>query len=218
MERYSRPPGGSEQDLAEAGRAPVSRRAGFVLAGGCSARMGRDKALLPYAAATLGAHIAAQVMAAAGSVTLIGDPERYSGLGRPVVADLRPGCGPLGGVETALSSTRARWNLVVACDMPRLTPAFLQELLDRAERSGAPCFAPLSPDGRPEPLCAVWRNDCLAAISDALDRKVRKMAEALEIVQAVHWRVDEASWSENWNTPEDWAGHCAASPGGASRE
>ncbi len=203
MERYSGPPGG---------------RAGFVLTGGRSSRMGQDKALLPFQNATLGSYVAAQVAAAAGSATLIGDPERHGALGYPVLADMRPGFGPLGGVETALRNSSARWNLVVACDMPRLTPAFLLELLTRAERAETPCFAPVSPRGGPEPLCAVWRSDVLPMIMGALDRNIRKMAEVLEILHAVYWRVEDASWFENVNTPEDWADHRTASPAAASRE
>ena len=63
-------------------------RAGFVLAGGRSSRMGRDKALLPLDGHTLVDHIAGLVQRAAGNVTLIGPPERYATLGYPVIPDL----------------------------------------------------------------------------------------------------------------------------------
>lgn len=191
---------------------PASR-AGFVLVGGTSARMGRDKALLPYGGATLAEHIAAQVEAAAGSVALVGDPERYGAMPYLLIADVHQGCGPLGGIEAALSASNARWNLVVACDMPTLTAEFLRSLLERAETCGGQCLAPVSPAGRVEPLCAVWDRGCLAAIGGALRRKVRRMSEALLDVRAVYWPVGEAAWFENLNTPEDWAGHGEPSPG-----
>lgn len=184
-----------------------AHRAGFVLVGGQSSRMGRDKALLPYGDSTLAGHVAFEVKAAAGTAALVGDPERYGGLGYPVVPDLRPGCGPLAGVEAALRATGARWNLVAACDMPRLNAQFLTALFERAGRAGALCTAPVAPDGRPEPLCAVWRRDSLPLVEDALDRGVRKMAEALAIAGAAYWPVDEAAWFENWNAPEDRTGH-----------
>ena len=187
-------------------------RAGFVLVGGNSARMGRDKALLPYGGATLAEHVAARVRAAAGSVALVGDSERYRALCLPVTPDLHPGRGPLAGIQAALQASNARWNLIVACDMPALTTEFLLSLLDRAEACRAPCLAPVSPAGRPEPLCAVWGRDCLAAVGAALRRNVRKMTEALEAVRALYWPVAEAAWFENLNTPRDWAGHCKASP------
>lgn len=175
--------------------------------------MGRDKALLPYGSATLAEHVATQVEAAAGSVALVGDPRRYRAMPYPLIADLHPGCGPLGGIEAALAASNSRWNLVVACDMPALTAEFLKSLLERAGTCGGQCLAPVSPAGRVEPLCAVWDRGCLEAIGGALRRQVRRMTEALETVRAVYWPVGEAAWFENLNTSEDWAGHGEPSPG-----
>jgi molybdopterin-guanine dinucleotide biosynthesis protein A len=176
--------------------------------------MGRDKALLPYRAATLAEHVAARVQAAAGSVTLVGDPERFRTLPYPVVADFRCDSGPLGGIETALRNTPARWNLIVACDMPSVTVEFLAWLLASAEACGGECLVPISPAGRPEPLCAVWDRNCLEAVTRALSRGVRRMTEALEGVGAVYRQAAEDAWFENLNTPEDLALHCRTSPGG----
>ncbi|MEO7144809.1 MAG: NTP transferase domain-containing protein, partial [Bryobacteraceae bacterium] len=80
----------------------MGTHAGFVLAGGLSTRMGRDKAWLPHRGTTLAAYVAGEVLRAAGSVTLVGDPAKYARLGHPVVADHVAGRGPLGGILTAL--------------------------------------------------------------------------------------------------------------------
>ena len=77
-------------------------REGFVLAGGRSSRMGRDKAFLPWESRFLVQHVTDQVALAAGNVALIGDQERYSALRLDCFADLRPGLGPLAGIEAAL--------------------------------------------------------------------------------------------------------------------
>src|SRR5512142_2916527 len=114
----------------------ASRSAGFVLAGGRSSRMGQDKALLPWKGSTLIESVAREVFNAAGSVTLIGSPERYGSLGFPVISDKIQGCGPLGGLHAALSVTTAEWNILVACDMPAVTSELLKELLAAAEVSG----------------------------------------------------------------------------------
>jgi molybdopterin-guanine dinucleotide biosynthesis protein A len=187
----------------------IARRAGFVLAGGGSTRMGRDKALLPYRGVTLLEYVASQVEAAAGSVALVGPPERYAGFGYPTHPDLRPRAGPLGGLETALRNSEAEWSLVVACDMPGLTTDFLARLLARAEASGAACLLPVSPDGHPQPLCAAWSRRCLEPVAAALSSGVRKMADAAARLAPALWPVNDASWFENLNTPADWDAHRA---------
>src|SRR5437868_193761 len=96
----------------------AASRAGFLLAGGRSSRMGRDKALLAVGNSTLLEIVAARVRDAAGSVIVIGPPDHYAYLGLTVQADLIPDCGPLGAVYTALKTSEADWNLLVACDMP----------------------------------------------------------------------------------------------------
>src|SRR5271155_5483314 len=91
---------------------------GFVLAGGRSSRMGRDKTLLPVKGGTLIQQVAWSVLHAAGDVTIVAPPERYAALGSPVIADRLPGCGPLGGGFSSLSTPHSDWNLIAACDMP----------------------------------------------------------------------------------------------------
>ena len=184
------------------------KRAGFVLAGGKSSRMGRDKALLPCGDHTLVQHIAARVESAAGSVTLVGQPEKYRALGYAAVPDLYPDGGPACGIQAALAASPAEWNLVVACDMPALTAGFLRTLLEAAESSGGDALIPLSPPGWPEPLCAVYRRTSLAVLTQAIRRNVRKVTEALAGLRVVYRPVAGGFWFQNLNTPEDWARHC----------
>jgi molybdenum cofactor guanylyltransferase len=167
--------------------------------------MGADKALLPFRNGTLAGHVAAVVAAAAGSAVLIGDPIKYSHLGYPVAADLRPGCGPRAGIETALRRTSADWNLVVACDMPAIDTAFLRSLLEAAERLNPDVLAPAGPSGQLEPLSAVYHRRSLAHIRAALDRGVRKITGALEGLEVQRWNVEDGACFANLNTPEEWA-------------
>src|ERR1044072_5912258 len=126
-------------------------RSGFVLAGGRSSRMGRDKALLEYQGMRLIGRVAAAVKGAAGAVAVIGDPAKYRDFGCSVHPDIFTGCGPLAGIHAALTVTQADWNLVVACDMPDVDASFLRELLDKAEAAGEDCLLPVGESGRPEP-------------------------------------------------------------------
>ena len=166
--------------------------------------MGRDKAMLPFRGRTLAAHVASLAAEAAGSAVLIGDPVKYGRLGFPVLSDRSPGAGPLGGIETALSCTSADWNLVLACDMPALSTAFLCGLLGTAERLRPDALVPAGPSGRLEPLCAVYHQRSGRAFHEALDRGVRRISEALAALDMLTWKVDDSAWFENLNTPEEW--------------
>jgi molybdopterin-guanine dinucleotide biosynthesis protein A len=179
-------------------------RSGFVLVGGASRRMGRDKALLPLGGATMVEEIAARVRAVAGTVTLIGSPEKYGYLGIPVVADEIENCGPLGGLYTALRLSEAELNVLVACDMPRVTESFLSQLIDAAEGSDADCVIP-EIDGKIDPLCAVYHRRLVPAVETAIHRKLLKMQDFVSTLRAFYWRVADPGPLLNVNTPAEWS-------------
>jgi molybdopterin-guanine dinucleotide biosynthesis protein A len=182
-------------------------KAGFVLAGGISSRMGRNKALLPWRGTTLLDYVAGEVRAAAGSLAIVGPTGQYEGF--PEIADLFTGAGPLGGVITALRSSEAEWNLIVACDMPGINASVLREMLDGAQAAEPDCLLPVGPSGRPEPLCAVWHKRAEPILTRALETGVRKMTDAMEGLHVVRWPIANGEVFRNVNTPDDWADHLA---------
>lgn len=179
------------------------RRAGFVLVGGLSSRMGRDKALLRWHSEPLVEEVAKTVEQAAGNVALVGAPERYGMLSRRCLPDLHPGMGPLSGIEAALLSGRGDLNLVVACDMPALDAEWLAKLFEKAESSDSGCVAARDERGQIHPLCAVYRSACLGDIRAAIARNRLRMHDLLSDVGAVAF--DFASKIPNVNTPDEWA-------------
>ncbi len=171
--------------------------------------MGRDKALLPFRGGHLAQAVAAEVSRAAGSAVLVGNPERYAGLGFAVVADRFPGEGPLGGILTALQHSRADWNLLVACDMPGVTAPILIELLAAAGRRRTDVLVAAGPSGLLEPLCAVYHRRSEPALQAAFDRGTRKITTALRALRTGVLHLADAAPFQNVNTPEEWD-RCAA--------
>lgn len=176
--------------------------AGFVLVGGRSSRMRRDKALLAWHSRPLVEYVAHQVAAAAGNVALVGNPKRYGDLGLDCFPDLRPGLGPLAGIETALETKRGELNLIVACDMPGLDTAWLVTLLETAQTSEVPCVATRETTGAIHPLCAVYRNSCLPKVRLALDARSLKLLDLLEDLPTI--TIETGKTISNINTPEEW--------------
>lgn len=177
------------------------RTAGFVLVGGKSRRMGRNKAFLPWQSGVLAGEIARCAAAAAGPTALIGDPDLYGALGYECIPDMRPGRGPLAGIETALEARRAHWNLVLACDMPGLDVTHLRDLLSKATDTQALCTVSVDPEGKLHPLCAVYHCDCLPAVKLALDEGRLRLTDLVRTLKA---ELVPSGHLPNVNTMEEW--------------
>jgi molybdopterin-guanine dinucleotide biosynthesis protein A len=88
--------------------------------------------------------------------------------------------------------------------MPDVKPDFLGLLLDDAASRNVDCLIPRSPDGQPEPLCAVYHRRCLPTIREALAARRLKVIDALAPLQVVWREGDPAGLFRNANTPEEW--------------
>ena len=120
---------------------------GFVLAGGKSTRMGRDKATLDWHGGTLLDHMMEVLHGATDSVHVVG---------RDPLPDRLPGLGPLSGIATALEFSSTDANLIIAVDLPHLTKDFLKYLRNRLENSSHPLVACKIESAFP--LClGIWR-------------------------------------------------------------
>jgi molybdopterin-guanine dinucleotide biosynthesis protein A len=149
---------------------------GFVLAGGKSTRMGRDKAALLLEGRTLLEHALRTVRQACGSALVLGSRELYGHYGAEVVEDIFPGCGPLSGIHAALTHTRTEFNLIIAVDTPFLSAFFLRFMVERAVVSGATVTTP-EIAGYRQPLCSVYKRDFLSIAEEALRGKQELAAD-----------------------------------------
>jgi molybdopterin-guanine dinucleotide biosynthesis protein A len=176
--------------------------AGFVLVGGRSSRMGRDKARLPVESRLLVEDVAAKVRFLTCNVALIGEMQRYRDLPFECFDDLRPCQGPLAGIETALAAGRGEWNLIVACDMPNLQTEWLAALIAETRKTEYDCIVLKDTKGKIHPLCGIWRAACLPIVRRALDAHRLKVMDLLAELATAYVPVNTTI--ENVNTPEDW--------------
>ena len=90
---------------------------GIILAGGASARLGQDKALVQVAGRPLVERVVEALRALADEIVLVTpSPERLAWLGLPAVDDVYPGIGTLGGLHAGLNAIANPYGLVVGCD------------------------------------------------------------------------------------------------------
>jgi len=180
----------------------------FILAGGASSRMGTDKARLLLEGQTLIERIANTLLKVASSVTIVGrdvdDPRLKS------TADVYLQWGALGGVHAALAAARTEWALLVACDLPFVTAELFTRMA--ALRKNHDAVAPVQRDGRPQPLCSLYRVDrCLGPATELIEAGQRRPVNLLNSVNT-RWLpfaelqdLDNAEkFFVNINTPADY--------------
>lgn len=140
---------------------------GLLLTGGRSKRMQRDKAALEYAgqsqlerAMGLLDPLVERVFVSVRADQLQ-DPQRAR---YPCITDALSDLGPIGGIHAALHAhPQAAW-LVLACDLPFLDAATLQQLIAARDPLHLATAFRSSHDGKPEPLCAIYEPRALSAI------------------------------------------------------
>jgi molybdopterin-guanine dinucleotide biosynthesis protein A len=170
--------------------------------------MRADKAFLDFGGQTLLARALSTLTAVCGSVTIVGNPATFSTFG-PVVADVFPGCGPLGGIHAALTSSPAEVNLVLAVDMPFVSADLLRFLFAAPETGGTVVTVPRTSKGL-QPLCAIYRRDFALVAERALRAgkyKIDATFAAVSVRVVEESELSAAGFSEknffNINTPED---------------
>jgi len=182
---------------------------GIILAGGQSKRMGTNKAfvrlnekpLIDYSLDIL-REVTPHIILSVGS-----EPFRYKNL--PVVKDVYPGCGPMGGIYSALRYSNTDLNLVLSCDLPFVPADLLKFLTEEARNDDADVTLPVDEHGYWQTLCAVYRKSILPKMEEAVIQKNLKLKM---IVSNVKSRIIPVGKTHkyyqsdaflNMNTPED---------------
>ncbi len=199
---------------------------GFVLAGGQSSRMGRDKALLEFAGRPL-VERALAILEQAGLPGAIAgvQPSARAPLEAfaPVIEDAAPGLGPLSGICAALAATSTRYAIFLPVDLPLLPPSLLIFLLRHARITGSAVtvasvsgFAQTFPVVIDRAALGVLQNEldagrkgCFTAFQAAsrcLEQPLRSVAVEILVQSGQVWDQQgrpPVHWFLNLNTPAD---------------
>ena len=154
---------------------------GIVLIGGKSTRFGRDKVVASVGNKLLIERVIEVIDPLFEKVMLIGH-KREDLNTFTIVEDLRPGCGPLGGIYTALSATGTPQSFVFAADMPNLNERFISYMISCAEDHDV--IIPVWAKGR-EPLHAIYHKRILPVVKTLLDADMFKIYNLLNQVDTL---------------------------------
>lgn len=181
---------------------------GLVLSGGKSRRMGQDKAVLLYNGQTSLRRGFDLLSGACAKVFLScredqGGENAYAAF--PQIHDRADdGTGPMAGILSAMALfPDAAW-LVLACDLPLLTPRILETLVARRDMQKSATAYRSSHDGLPEPLCAIYEPAAQEAFVNAAAEGLRCPRKVLMRMDACLLSLDDRQALDNVNAPEDY--------------
>lgn len=129
-----------------------------------------------------------------------------------IVRDIYAQRGALGAIHAALKNCETKLAIVLAVDLPFVTPAALENLSKIALSSNKfVAFVPRQTDGRAQPLCAVYRvKYCLSPLEKLIqENDSASVRDFLEVVSPKYIQAAQLSENENLlfnvNTPADFS-------------
>jgi molybdopterin-guanine dinucleotide biosynthesis protein A len=160
----------------------------FILVGGKSSRLGRDKAFVELDGMTLTERAIAnirnglpdsKITAVAASSMQFAIEAISSDV--PFIFDLYEARGPLGGFHAALAYAASPWIFVLACDYPFVSPELI-DLLSKNISNDHGAIVPEQNDGRLQPLCAFYNTAKARPIVEGILERPRVTPPMHEVV------------------------------------
>ena len=188
-----------------------------ILCGGKSRRMGTDKAMLtaegtPNAVRLLRA-LSGEDSPCTDVWLSIGTGESYPEIHAQKVSDRFPGCGPMGGLEAALTVCREEYLFITPVDTPFADAQMASELMtymtDASQQRDAVLV--IDGEGRPQTLLGIYHKRVLPALTQRLadgrkeKLRIRDFLKELDVVYVnAEALTDGVRKSTNCNTPQEW--------------
>lgn len=120
--------------------------------------------------------------------------------------DIVKGCGPLGGIYTALRMSESKFVFFTPCDVPDITADFIDELFGELN-SDCACLLPMI-NGEIQPLTGIYNVSCADRIKEVLQGKnfgVKRFLKSLNAdVHYVNFGDEYKKVLRNINTPEEY--------------
>lgn len=193
---------------------PQEVRAGIVLCGGLSSRMGRSKADLPFGEESMLQRVVRLLSQTVNEIVVVAAPQQVvpdMGTHVTVARDEIEHAGPLAGLAIGLAELHARAvrptaAFATACDVPFLSPRFVETLFDSL--NGHDVAVPVD-DEHHYPLAAVYRTQLSQTVRDLVSAGERRPRALFDYVRTFRLpttaldRVDDGLQTlTNLNTPE----------------
>ncbi len=174
--------------------------------------MGTDKSHMQFDGQTSVERIAAELRSITRRISLAGRSRAGFDPDLRIIPDTHEQWGALGGIHAALGACVADWALIVACDLPFVTRDLCLRLLMLSQQGSPEAVVPIQPDGRPQPLCALYRREPCLLEAEKLIASGEHTPRALLANVKTRWvrsaELIDLPGAENFffnvNTPDDY--------------
>jgi molybdenum cofactor guanylyltransferase len=180
---------------------------GIVLSGGRSSRMGKEKGLCLFQGKPLIEYSIELLKQFCETIIISTNNNDYDYLGYLIVRDTITGIGPAGGIFSCLQASRSDENFILSCDTPMISIELIRFILSY-DKKNSDALIPVY-NGFPEPLCALYRKNCLSAFGESINDGQYKIQEILKKVNVNFVELNLLDGIihplkfTNVNTPED---------------
>jgi molybdenum cofactor guanylyltransferase len=178
---------------------------GTVLSGGKSSRMGKDKGLMHFRNQPLITYSISVLQKVTKDIVISTSELKYEQFGFPLIADLIPNIGPIGGLYSVMKQVESDKYFIVACDMPNTSESFAKELIQYC--SHFDIVVPIH-NNTIEPLWGIYSRNILPIVEEQINKGDYKLINLLELcktkyVESTYFPEIKTDNFKNINTPKD---------------
>jgi molybdopterin-guanine dinucleotide biosynthesis protein A len=173
------------------------RKTGILLAGGMSKRFGREKGNIWLNNLRLYKYPLSVLESTCEKVLISTCQENTFQHGHQSVCDEIKGIGPMGGIYSCLRQSNTDLNLVLSYDMPLVNHKLIAFLLE--EWKNEEVLLPALADGRPQPLCGIYRKKVTGVLEAMITQKDYAVRNILSHAQC---RIVKISDEFDWWSPD----------------
>lgn len=176
----------------------------FILCGGKSSRMGTEKGFVNYNNKPFIQLVIEAIEPITTNILLVTDNQEYADFNYPLVADIYKNKGPVGGIFSALDRSETENNLILSCDIPKISTAVIKNyLINNISDQKDVIF--LSDDKNIYPLIGIYSKRVKPKFSEAISSNRIKLLSLLNELNCKIIEVDPRDFEslKNINTQNE---------------
>ena len=176
----------------------------FILCGGKSSRMGTEKGLVNYNNKPFIQLVIDAIEPITTNIFLVTDNQEYTDFNYPLVADIYKNKGPVGGIFSALDRSETENNLILSCDIPKISTNVIKNyLINNISDQKDVIF--LSDDKNVYPLIGIYNKSVKPKFSEAIKSNKIKLLSLLNELNCQVIKVNPRDFEslKNINTQDE---------------